>query len=382
MSRTKQKKFPLAITIILSILFFAFGFVGGVFGASIYDKNFNASFKSDVYSNGELSIHFLELGNNYTGDCIYIKSGETDILVDGGSRTNSSETIKNYVNNYVTDNVLEYVIVTHGDRDHIASYAGDGSNTSLFDYYNVQTIIDFPKTNSTSATIGRYFDKRDAEVEQGAVHYTALECWNQTNGAKRSYELSTGVTLNILYNYYYENYHRDENNYSVCFQIEQGENKFLFTGDLEEAGEQKLVENNDLGEVKLFKAGHHGSNTSSNDCLLNVIKPQIVVATCVAGSVEYTDTLENTFPTQAFINRVSKHTKQVYVTTLGHIEVKGTKDDGSIDYRDTGYESMNGNIVVTCVRGNITVNCSNNNTYLKDTAWFSEYRQMPTYWRD
>ena len=381
MSRTQNKKFPLALTIVLAVLFLIVGLIGGVGGAFIYDKNTNPIFVSDIYSKGELSIHFLELGNNNTGDSIYIKSGKTDILVDGGSRTNSSETIKNYVNKFVTDNVLEYVIVTHADRDHIASFAGDETNTSLFDYYQVKTIIDFPKTNKDSATLNRYIQKRDAEVEQGATHYTALQCWNETNGAKKSYELSEGVTLNILYNYYYENYHRDENNYSVCFQIEQGDNKFLFTGDLEEEGEAKLVELNNLSQVKLFKAGHHGSVTSSNDCLLNIIKPEICVVTCVAGSVEYTDVLPNTFPTQTFINRISKHTNKVYVTTLGYIEVKGTKEDGSIDYGDVGYTSMNGNIFVSCVRGDINVKCSNNNTLLKDTSWFSEYRQMPSAWQ-
>lgn len=380
MSKTQVKKLPLALTIILTVVFLVVGFVGGAGVAFAVDKNTNAIYKSDVYSNGELSIHFLELGNNNTGDSIYIKSGETDILIDGGSRTNSSETIKNYVNKFVTDSVLEFVIVTHADRDHIAAFAGDGSNVSLFDYYQVETIIDFPKTDKNSATLNRYYEKRNAEVEQGAKHYSALECWNEVGGAKRSYELSDGVTLNILYNYYYENHHIDENNYSVCFQIEQGENKFLFTGDLEEDGEKRLVQNNDLGPVKLFKAGHHGSVTSSNDCLLDIIQPEIVVATCVAGSVEYTDNLLNTFPTQDFINRVSKHTQKVYVTTLGYIEVKGTKPDGSTDYGDVGYDSMNGNIVVTCIRGDITVKCSNNDTLLKDTAWFSEYRQMPSAW--
>ena len=29
---------------------------------------------------GELSVHFLELGNKYTGDCTYIKYGDVDIF--------------------------------------------------------------------------------------------------------------------------------------------------------------------------------------------------------------------------------------------------------------------------------------------------------------
>lgn len=363
----------------LAILFLAIGFLVGFSGLTYYQKN---NLKSDKIVSGELSIHFLELGNNNTGDCIYINCGETDIIVDGGSRTNSSKTISNYVNEYVDDGVLEYVIVTHADQDHIASFAGDGSNKSLFEYYDVKTIIDFPRTDKTTAVYNRYVEKRNAEIENGANHYTALECWQEIEGAKKSYEIGNGVTLNILYNYFYENSSSDENNYSVCFQIEQGDNKYLFTGDLEEKGEEYLVEYNNLSKVKLFKAGHHGSKTSSNDVLLNVIQPEIVVVTCVAGSVEYpVSTLLNTFPTQDFINRISKWTTQVYVTTLGLIEEDGVDDDGEIKYKDVGFESFNGNIVVTANRKEVSVNCSNNNTVLKDTVWFSENRQCPSYWK-
>ena len=88
----------------------------------------------------------------------------------------------------------------------------------------------------------------------------------------------------------------------------QGDKHFLFTGDLEEDGEISLVESNELPKVELFKAGHHGSKTSSNDVLLKVIEPEIVCVCCCAGSVEYTQNFENTFPTQAMIDRVSLYT--------------------------------------------------------------------------
>lgn len=321
----------------------------------------------------EVSFHFIELGNGKTGDCIYINCGDTDIIVDGGSRTNSSTTIKNYINQFVTDGKIEFGIITHADQDHIASFAGDGSNQSLFEIYEFETIIDFPKTNKDTQVYNRYIEKRNAEVNAGAKRYSALECYNEENGAHKSYELGTNVSLNILYNYFYENQSSDENNYSVCFEIVQNENKFLFTGDLEEDGEEYLVEYNELSKVKLFKAGHHGSKTSSNDCLLDVIQPDICVVCCCAGSVEYTQNLNNTFPTQDFVDRISKWTEKVYVTTVGSIEHNGEK------YEDISYESMNGDIVVSS-GSIITVNCSNNNTVLKDTDWFKTYRTMPTSW--
>lgn len=160
--------------------------------------------------------------------------------------------------------------------------------------------------------------------------------------------------------------------------LTQGDSNFLFTGDLEEDGESRLVDNNDLPEVELFKAGHHGSKTSSTDKLLKVIKPKIVCVCCCAGSVEYTQYLHNTFPTQDFINRVAPYTDKVYVTTT----IKTVYDDEKGKYVDSGeYKLMNGNIVVTVKTSGVSVSCSNNNIVLKDTEWFKENRECPEEWK-
>lgn len=323
----------------------------------------------DVYVSGDLSFHFMELGNKYAGDSIYIKAGDADILIDAGSRASSTETTSAYIDQYCTDGVLEYVIATHADQDHIAGFAGSSSSPSIFDRYECEVIIDFPLTDKDSQTYENYVAKRDAEVEAGAVHYTALECYNNENGAQRVYQLSDGVEMEILYNYFYENRSADENNYSVCLLFNQGDKHFLFTGDLEEEGEEYLVQYNELPEVELFKAGHHGSKTSSNDCLLSVIRPKIVCVCCCAGTDEYTDEPANQFPTQDMIDRVAKYTGRVYVTSLG--------DESAED----GFVSMNGNIVVTSNRSGVSVRCSNNDVLLKDTDWFKANRTAPSQWQ-
>lgn len=375
----KNVRFSKALTIFLSILSLIIGFCAGVVGNYVYDRKTNNIYKSD-YVYGDLEMHFLELGNGYTGDSCYIKCGDVDILVDAGSRTSSSTTIANYLDTQVTDQKLEYIIVTHADRDHIAGFAGDSKNPSIFARYEVDTIIDFPLTNKVGSketgVLKDYYSERDNRVKKGAKHYNALQCYNNTDGGQRTYKLSDTITLNILYNYYYENSSPDENNYSVCFQIEDGDNKYLFTGDLELEGEEKLVANNSLDKVKLFKAGHHGSKTSSNDCLLDVIQPEVCVVTCCAGSVEYTQNLENTFPTQLFINRISKWTDKVYVTTVGTI----AKDDSG-KWKDVSYTSLNGIVVVKVNNGLLNVECSNNNTVLKDTDWFKNNRTTPDAWK-
>ncbi len=331
--------------------------------------------KQEVIIDGELSFHFLELGNKNNGDCIYVKAGQNDILIDGGSTTSSFNTITAYVDKYCTDNTLEYVIITHADSDHIDNFAGTSKEgTSLFDYYECKTIIDFPLTNKTTKTYDRYVQKRDKEVENGATHYNALQCYKELEGAKRSYSLSDGITLNILYNKYYEEHASSENNYSVCTLFTHGDRNFLFTGDLEKEGEESLVENNILPEnVELFKAGHHGSYTASTDKLLKEIKPKIVVVSCSMGYNEYRADFNNVFPSQDFIDRVSKYTDKVYVTTLG--------DERYIIEESKDFEPFNGTVIVNSNTEGVSVICTNKDTLLKDSTWFKENRKVPVYWQ-
>lgn len=321
------------------------------------DENNN----SNIIVSGELTIAFLETGNKYTGDAIYIKAGEKDILIDAGSRNSSSETISNFLNTYMTDSKLEYVIATHAHQDHIAGFVGTSTSPGIFERYDCEIIIDFPQTNATSKVYNDYITLRDKEISEGAIHYTALECFNNENGAKRIYDLTEDIKLEFLYNYYYDHATSNENNFSVCTLIHHGNRKFLLTGDLEDEGEKYLVQYNELSKVDLYKAGHHGSYTAGSEELLSVIKPDIVCICCCAGSDEYTKNPDNMFPAQDFISRICKYTDKVYVTTV-------IKNDGN-------FESLNGNIVVSSNSTGILVNCSNNNTILKETKWFKENRK-------
>ncbi|MBR4999260.1 MAG: MBL fold metallo-hydrolase, partial [Clostridia bacterium] len=348
------------------------------------------------FENGDdvFSVHFVELGNKYTGDCTYIKYGDVDILIDCGSRANSVSAVSSYLNNYVTDNTLEYVIVTHAHRDHYAGFATSAKATSIFDLYVCENIIDFGNATNqdiNATTYKNYIRERTAEIDAGAKHINAVDCRNQDN-TNREFTLGNNAKFEILFNEYskFDNTNKtateqykahSENDYSVCALFTFDDKQFLFTGDLGEEGETKLIENNeslklirDNGEqfgVDLYKAGHHGSKTSSSETLLNAIRPEHVAVCCCAGSTEYTKAPENTFPTQQFIDRISTYTSKVFVTTL------------CVDYEKGEFTSFNGNIVIwTKAETIINVDCSNNEILLKDTDWFKNNRTTPTNWQN
>ena len=332
-----------------------------------------------TYGDDDISFHFLELGNKYTGDSVYVKAGDVDILIDAGSRQDSADAIATYVNNYCTDGKLEYVIATHAHQDHIAGFVSTKNRKGIFERYQCGIIIDFAQTKATSAVYNNYVAARDKEVqEDGATHYTALQCCNKTDGALKAYTLGEGMTMTILYQEYYATQSNDENDHSVCVLFTHGDKNYLFTGDLEKKGEASLVKNNpDLPEVELFKAGHHGSYTASTDTLLSVIKPKIVCVCCCAGSTEYTTDNSNTFPSQEFVKNVAPYTDAVYVTTVVSLEY----DEKEGKEVEKGV-SMNGVItVLSSHEGTVTVSCTNNDTKLKDTDWFKANRTCPTAWQ-
>ena len=329
----------------------------------------------------DLSIHFLELGNKYTGDCTLIKVGDTEMLIDAGSKASSIPQIKAYIDTYCTDGTLEYVVVTHAHEDHYAGFATSENVDSLFDLYRVETIIDFgTATNKVvndldgkTSMFENYIRERDAEIAASAVYIPVQNFFDGSSERRFELERDSNVFVEILYQKFYDEEAETENDYSVCLQIEYESKYYLFTGDLEAEGEESLATHaNNAGrlhQVELYKAGHHGSKTSSTETLMSIIRPNIVCVCCCAGSSEYTSKNANQFPTQEFINNVysANINTKVYVTTL------------CLDYKSNKYESFNGNIVV-CANSGATetaVYCSNNTTELRETDWFKANRTLP-----
>ncbi len=333
----------------------------------------------------DLSIHFLELGNKYTGDCTLIKVGDTEMLIDAGSKASSIPYIKDYLYTYVEGD-LDYVVVTHAHEDHYAGFATNENTESLFDLFTVKNIIDFGEgTNKTASNkmYANYVRERDAEIDAGATYHPAIDYVNNISATiTQRFELKAGsdVYVEMLYHKFLNGAMdaETENDYSVCLQIEYQDKYYLFTGDLEAEGEESLVEENAPGgrnenmlhEVEVYKAGHHGSKTSSTAVLMNVIKPKVVCVCCCAGSSEYTSKNENQFPTQIFINNVynANPNAKIYVTTL------------CVDYKANNYVSFNGNIVVTAKEGvaDTTIHCSKSAVDLYNTDWFKTNRTLPT----
>lgn len=385
-----------------------------VSSSAVASSSTPSSISSSSGSSTPITFNFVRQGNSNTGDCTYIKAGDTDILIDAGNRTGSASVIETYLEdssrtgNYVSDGKLEYVIATHAHQDHIAGFVGNSSSTEaggkdgILYHYQVDHLLDFSyyddtsgtalantvtdsssiSTSYTTAVYRNYVDARNYAISKGTNWQTAGQMWASS---AHTISLGTNLSMTLLYNYFYDHTHSDlasfnstwgtsfafseENDCSVSVLFTQGNKNFLFTGDSEAAAEYSLTKYNSLPQVELFKGGHHGSYTANTDALLSVIKPKLICICCCTGNSEYASTSAHSFPAQEAINRIAPYTDRVYVTDLG-------------SFTDRSYcEPMNGNIVVAYDSLSAeSLSFSNNSTKLKDTAWFSSNRTLPSAW--
>ncbi|MFP4372426.1 MAG: MBL fold metallo-hydrolase [Halanaerobium sp.] len=202
-----------------------------------------------------LKIHFLDVGQ---GDSILIEEAEGQkILVDGGDR---SDQITAGIINYLKDqNIkkLDYIISTHPHADHI------GGLVDIIDSFEVGTVLDSGKIHS-SKTYEDYLIKIDQEN---------IDFETPRKGDKLKIGRST---INFLHpEQELDQY--DLNNSSLVFVLEFGEQKFLFTGDIENEIESKLLQENPKLKVDLIKVPHHGSRSSSSAKWISNLKPEVAV---------------------------------------------------------------------------------------------------------
>lgn len=226
-----------------------------------------------------LYVSYINVGQ---GDSIFIKVGDCDILIDAGT-SNYGSTVTSYLKSQNVDDI-ELLINTHPDADHC------GGLPAVFTSYVVEEVWISKDTNKSTTA---YKNLTSAIKNEG------LTAKKPNQGTVFTYEY---LTLTVLYS----EIGSDSNNSSIVIMLEYGNFRFLFTGDIGEEVETKLVNSGADLSCDVLKVGHHGSKYSSTTSFLNAVEAEYGVI-CV-GSNSYGH------PTSAALGRLSSAGVSVYRT--------------------------------------------------------------------
>ncbi|MBO1579193.1 DNA internalization-related competence protein ComEC/Rec2 [Bacillus sp. XF8] len=147
---------------------------------------------------------------------------------------------------------IDKLIVTHGDTDHM------GAAKEILSSITVEEIV-----------FGR---KQEDAVLEKELRKMAKGKHIRTNvvGEGDGWKID-GAEFVVLSP---EGKEKADNDASIVLWAKFGGLKWLFTGDLEEEGERRIVERYPELRADILKAGHHGSKTSSSSSFLHLIQPK------------------------------------------------------------------------------------------------------------
>ena len=210
---------------------------------------------AEAFQDGSgLEIHYLDVGQ---GDATLILCDGHAMLIDAGDNDQGTA-VQSYLESQGVT-TLDYVIGTHPDADHIG-----GLDVVLYKF-DCKTVImpDFEKDTRT-------YDDVVQTMKQKRYKNTLPEVGTV-------YELGSAVFTIVAPN---GEYGDNANDYSVGILLQHGENRFLFTGDAEEASEADMLENGIDLKADVFKAAHHGSRTANTEEFLQRVEPDYAVISC------------------------------------------------------------------------------------------------------
>jgi beta-lactamase superfamily II metal-dependent hydrolase len=204
-------------------------------------------------------IEFLDVGQ---GDSVLIRSPEgKTVLVDAGTSNHVVETLKE---RGVTS--IDMVVVSHHHSDH---YGGMGAVVRQF---HPKYFLATNAAHTTSSYLKLLQLVRDKGIQ--TIHPT-----------EKPRKVELGSLLLTIFPQPPED-REEENNNSIGIRVTDGSVSVLLTGDSEETERQWWVKHYPslIRDATILKLAHHGSRNGTDASWLNLVRPELAVASLGTGN--------------------------------------------------------------------------------------------------
>ena len=262
----------------------------------------------------DLHVYVLNIGQ---GDSILVRlsTGE-NILIDGGPDEAVLRELADVLPLY--ERKIDVVILTHPHADHMNGLL------DVLQHYEVSSVLVTGVYYHSSA----YDEFIDQVVrEKTAVYFARAD----TDYRLGTVALDMVYPLKLLQGDRYENI----NNSSISFRLLSRDGIFYFSGDLEKEGEEELLKSGQDLRADIFKAGHHGSRTSSSEALLDAIQPKIALISCGINNTfkhPHPETLKHLAERGIQFFRTDLDGRIEVIPAIGEFEVRTIKGEKRVDH--------------------------------------------------
>lgn len=209
-------------------------------------------------ASGKLTVHFIDVGQ---GDATLIQCGGRSMLIDAGNEWHGTA-VQNYLEKQGVTR-LDYVIGTHPDADHIG-----GLDVILYKF-DCGTVLLPDVTNDTRA-----YDDVVQSMKSKSYRITPPVPGD-------TYTLGSASFTILAPN---GDYGSELNDWSIGILLQNGSNRFLFTGDAGETAETDMLANGIDISADVYKAAHHGSRSSTSDAFFAAVNPTYSVISVGDGN--------------------------------------------------------------------------------------------------
>ena len=255
------------------------------------------------------TIYSLEMHGTY-GDSNLIKYNDFEILIDGGTNSDASS-VQDILNQHVNDGILELLVVSHPDSDHIDGLEHLSTYESIDKINLVVQNGDTRGNEDFTNLINQYYP--DANM---------LNILDVIGTDYQNIQVDEYFSINFLNQGGYFSSGGNKNNKSICLNINYKNTTLFMAGDLEEAGCNGFMQLNknlfdDKERYVIFKILHHGSRGSNMDNFLSYLDPDFAFVNAGMHTSSPNNTPNfNSHPYLDAMIRVGKYTSDVYYTGI------------------------------------------------------------------